>query len=239
MAHEAFALSPISAFAAHPGEGDYEAISEAFMETARGRWFLGEYAKRNRNSDTRMVLNAVARLEQTLQAIQQPPTDSRLLEILAGLANVVEQAAAVAVSAVDGLALAQRLAPIRDGAKILTEISWRWREIGTELRSCDAIDAQVGAIEQSCDQLAGNELRAALTAAFALIKTQIEGLAADAGAPRADAGQDARSSDARSSKGEASAAPGGEASRRSDGPDIDPLSAIRDMSLTDKLAFFS
>ena len=47
MANEAFALSPISARAAEPNEADYDAIREAFMETARGRWFLGEYAKRN------------------------------------------------------------------------------------------------------------------------------------------------------------------------------------------------
>ena len=68
MADEAFALSPISARAALPSEEDYAAISEAFMETSRGRWFLTEYAKRNRNADTRMVLDAVARIEQSLAA---------------------------------------------------------------------------------------------------------------------------------------------------------------------------
>src|SRR5438876_2875889 len=68
MADEAFALSPISARATLPREEDYAAISEAFMETSRGRWFLTEYAKRNRNADTRMVLDAVARIEQSLAA---------------------------------------------------------------------------------------------------------------------------------------------------------------------------
>src|ERR1700676_4995609 len=68
MADEAFALSPISARAAQPREEDYDAISAAFMETSRGRWFLTEYAKRNRNADTRMVLDAVARIEQSLAA---------------------------------------------------------------------------------------------------------------------------------------------------------------------------
>src|SRR5882762_8622729 len=68
MADEAFALSPISARAAQPSEEDYDAIREAFMETSRGRWFLGEYAKRNRNADTSMVLDAVARIEQSLAA---------------------------------------------------------------------------------------------------------------------------------------------------------------------------
>ena len=73
MADEAFALSPISARAAQPSEEDYDAISQAFMETSRGRWFLGEYAKRNRNADTRMVLDAVARIEENIAAQRQPP----------------------------------------------------------------------------------------------------------------------------------------------------------------------
>src|ERR1700689_3895674 len=94
MADEAFALSPISARAAQPSEEDYDAISEAFMETARGRWFLGEYAKRNRNADTRMVLDAVARIEQTIAAQKAPPPepdDVRLTEALAAIkASLVE-----------------------------------------------------------------------------------------------------------------------------------------------------
>src|SRR3979411_1443176 len=80
MADEAFALSPISARAAQPSEEDYEAIRQAFMETSRGRWFLGEYAKRNRNADTSMVLDAVARIEETLAAQQPPASDHRLRE---------------------------------------------------------------------------------------------------------------------------------------------------------------
>ena len=83
MADEAFALSPISARASLPGEEDYEAISHAFMETSRGRWFLGEYAKRNRNADTRMVLDAVARIEQTIAAQKQAAAQTRLSEALA------------------------------------------------------------------------------------------------------------------------------------------------------------
>jgi hypothetical protein len=181
MAHEAFALSPISARAAQSGETDYEAIREAFMETTRGRWFLGEYAKRNRDADTRMVLDAVARIEHMLETAQQPPPDTRLPEILAIILNIVDQAAEAAASAVDGLAIEERLAPIRKGGRILKKISWRWREIGTELRICDSIDSQVDAIQESCIQLAGIDIRAALTGAFELIRTRIEALAEDDG----------------------------------------------------------
>src|SRR3984957_7353567 len=85
MADEAFALSPISARATQPREEDYDAISAAFMETSRGRWFLTEYAKRNRNADTRMVLDAVARIEESLAAQKQPDPQSSLPEALAAI----------------------------------------------------------------------------------------------------------------------------------------------------------
>ena len=94
MADEAFALSPISARAAQPSEEDYDAISQAFMETSRGRWFLGEYAKRNRNADTSMVLEAVARLEENLAAQRQPQPapDNGLKEALAAIRSAVDEA---------------------------------------------------------------------------------------------------------------------------------------------------
>src|SRR5476649_171405 len=92
MADEAFALSPISARATQPSEEDYDAISEAFMETSRGRWFLGEYAKRNRNADTSMVLDAVARIEENLAAQRQPAEDNGLAEALAAIASAVDEA---------------------------------------------------------------------------------------------------------------------------------------------------
>jgi hypothetical protein len=48
------------------GPGDYDAIEAAVMETTRGRWFLREYARRNRNADTEAVLAAVAGLEKKI-----------------------------------------------------------------------------------------------------------------------------------------------------------------------------
>jgi hypothetical protein len=181
MADQAFALSPISARSAQPDETDYEAIREAFMETARGRWFLGEYAKRNRNADTRMVLDEVARIEQTLEALQQSTPDTRLAQIFATIRNVVDQATEVAASAADGLAIDERLTPIRKGARILKEISWRWREIGAESRICDSIESQVDAIAESCSQIARVDTRATLATAFELMTTKLEALAEENG----------------------------------------------------------
>ncbi len=49
------------------GNDDFDAIQSAVMETARGRWFLAEYAKRNKAADTDKVLQAVERLEGLMQ----------------------------------------------------------------------------------------------------------------------------------------------------------------------------
>ena len=177
MADEAFALSPISARAAQPREEDYDAISEAFMETSRGRWFLGEYAKRNRNADTHMVLDAVARIEQSLAAQKQPEPepvpDTRLADALTAIKATLSEARTAASSAVDGLALEQHLAPVRKGARVIREISWRWREIGADGRICDLLDSQVNAIEASCGQLSSIDPHAALNAAFDLLGRNI------------------------------------------------------------------
>jgi hypothetical protein len=153
MANEAFALSPMSARAAEPNEQDYDAIREAFMETARGRWFLGEYAKRNRNADTRMVLDAVAKIEETLAAQRQPIVEDRLPEALVAIRRAVEDAESAAAKAFDLAALEASLAPIPRGVRIIKEISWRWREIGADGRICDLIDSQLASIEAACAQV--------------------------------------------------------------------------------------
>src|SRR5262249_2163934 len=66
------------------------------------------------------------------------------------------------------------LAPIRKGARIIKEISWRWREIGADGRICDLIDSQVAAIEASCAHLDETDPRIALRDAFEMIRTEIE-----------------------------------------------------------------
>ncbi len=173
MVKDAFALSPISARAVQPSEEDYEAISEAFMETARGRWFLGEYAKRNRNADTSMVLDAVARIEQSLAAQKQQHAGDKLAGALTAIKAALDQARNAASAALDGLALEQNLAPVRKGARIMKEISWRWREIGADGRICDLIDQQVASIEASCEQLGSVDPSAALAEAFDLIARRL------------------------------------------------------------------
>ncbi len=50
-------------------ELDYDAIENAVMATARGRWFLSEYKKRHGNTGTPEILDAIARLEKVITSI--------------------------------------------------------------------------------------------------------------------------------------------------------------------------
>jgi hypothetical protein len=200
MADEAFALSPISARATLPGEADYDAISEAFMETSRGRWFLSEYAKRNRNADTRMVLDAVARIEQNLAAQKDAAPDNELADALAAIGSAVNEARIAASQAIDGLVLEESLAPIRSGAQIIRETLLKLREIGADGRIYDLMDSQVSAIEAGCGQLAAVDAHAALNAAFDLIEARITRLASDDDAKPAPVSEAAPPASAESSE---------------------------------------
>lgn len=176
MADEAFALSPISARATMPGEADYDAIRDAFMETSRGRWFLNEYAKRNRNADTTMVLEAVARIEESMAAQKQTVADAGLADAIATIRQALDTAQTSAATAFDMAARDVVLAPIHKGVRIVREISWRWREIGGDGRICDLLDSQASAIEAASTEIAGRDDAAALRAAFGLIETTLDEL---------------------------------------------------------------
>ncbi|KYK48019.1 hypothetical protein A1D31_28190 [Bradyrhizobium liaoningense] len=203
MANEAFALSPMSARTAEPNEQDYDAIREAFMETARGRWFLGEYAKRNRNADTSMVLDAVARIEETLAAQRQPVVEDRLPEALVEIRRAIREAETIAIAAFDPAAIEASLAPIPRGVRIIKEISWRWREIGADGRICDLIDSQLASIEAACGQMSTIDPRVELKAAFDLLKDRVEQLDGGATPQAASAADNAHAAPAET----ASAAP--------------------------------
>jgi hypothetical protein len=179
MADEAFALSPISARAAMPGEADYDAISAAFMETSRGRWFLSEYAKRNRNADTRMVLDAVARIEANIAAQKDAAPEHALAEALAAIRQAVDEARTAASAALGGAAVDESLAAIQSGAQVIRETLLRLREVGVGGRIYDLMDSQVSAIEAGCGQIASTDAKAALSAAFDLIDQRIREFESD------------------------------------------------------------
>lgn len=179
MANEAFALSPISARAASPTDADFEAIREAFLETARGRWFLDEYTRRNRNADTAMVLEAVARIESSLaaqkeeqrqQTASEPPAveqpSDELPEAMAAVKAIVAAARESVSAALSGAAFEESLAPSRKCARVIREIAWGLRESGADGRICFLLESQVDAINAACDHVAAGGIRDGVLQAF-------------------------------------------------------------------------
>ncbi|MCB8821179.1 FUSC family protein [Microvirga rosea] len=69
---------------------DYEAIEAAVLETSRGRWFLREYARRNRNADTQAVLAAIAGLEKRMADEQTARTMDQIRASLLDMAGAIE-----------------------------------------------------------------------------------------------------------------------------------------------------
>ena len=61
MSEEPHAISKVAP--APAAQSDYDLICAALMDTERGRWFLEEYARRNRAADTRLLLAAIQRIE--------------------------------------------------------------------------------------------------------------------------------------------------------------------------------
>lgn len=186
MADEAFALSPISARASLPSEADYDAIREAFMETARGRWFLAEYTKRNRNADTGMVLEAVTRMEANLAAQKQAPAIVGLIASLGAIRSAIRDAKVTAAEAMPRFDDDETLSAARNGARIIREIAWTLRECGADARICDLLDTQVQAIDAGQQRTATADGRAAVLASFDVLVQRIEQLAAG-DSPRAAA----------------------------------------------------
>jgi hypothetical protein len=83
----ALAIKPPAA----PSEDDFLALCAALSESARGRAFLAEYARRNRHADTEALLVAIGRIEARLRAdasaVQRLRDDLRMLLIAIRLAR--------------------------------------------------------------------------------------------------------------------------------------------------------
>lgn len=72
-------------------ETDYRAIEEAVMETARGRWFLTEYARRNRVSETSTVLEAINSLKSFITSQHEPADMLQLRLDIVDMADKIGQ----------------------------------------------------------------------------------------------------------------------------------------------------
>ena len=75
-----------------PDGGDYETFCAALSASARGRAFLTEYARRNRNADTEQLLAAIAQLQETVAANSAPKVTDTIKTELRALLDEIEAA---------------------------------------------------------------------------------------------------------------------------------------------------
>jgi chemotaxis protein CheZ len=172
---------------APPSEADYEAILAAVMETGRGRWFLHEFAHRNRHTETRGVLTAIERLEGMLRAqggdVANAPAHPAAGQIATAIARAQEMVAAYGVGEdahafdIVGQILENAQVRVRGVYTRLRDTAAGLREEGGHSRICNELDRQVRDLDAGCGQIedASGDIRILI----ALLK-DIESLAGEA-----------------------------------------------------------
>lgn len=149
-------------------EADYEAIEGAVMETARGRWFLSEYARRNRSADTDMLLSAIGRIETLVHQDRETQEMDRLrfdlMEMAKAIARTKSEIASlrppgsdsselnVASEALDAIVRTTERATsdILEAAEHVQEAAWTLREEGANEPMCDELDRRATDIYTAC-----------------------------------------------------------------------------------------
>ncbi|GJE16537.1 hypothetical protein [Methylobacterium marchantiae] len=153
-------------------ESEYDRIEAAMSESERGRWFLAEYARRNRSADTDVLLGAISRLESVVTADRPSDREServgRMRGDLMDMAHAIARTKAeiAAISTVDqdhsrlGIASVALDAIVRSteratsdilgAAEEVQETAWTLRESGTDAAICDVLDRRATEIYTAC-----------------------------------------------------------------------------------------
>jgi len=138
---DARSLTPLS-------QADFEAIEAAVLETARGRWFMAEYAKRNRQSDTMQLLGAIQRIERVVGlGVQETSRETNLIEAAALISDLradLERVSGKADIRSSGLAvqIEKAAGTVLSATEAIQEAAWELREAGAEEGLCDRLDRQ-------------------------------------------------------------------------------------------------
>lgn len=112
-------------------EADYETIEAAVMETARGRWFLAEHARRTREAETARMLDAIGQIEKLVREQSQPRPDSIDRQDAARLLGMIEER--------------------------LLDLSWMMKARGLDPAFCELVDREAARIGRALDRNAGLE----------------------------------------------------------------------------------
>ena len=180
-----------------PADADYDALCEALMASARGRWFLQEYAKRNRNTDTLVVLDAIARVEAVVRGEQaHHATQGMRIELLEMARTIAQTRADVAEAKPEPVAEAVTDPGATDifaAAGRLQEVAWTMRERGLDMTMCDQIADLSSAILSASSLRNPNDGRAQkLGEVLRSLEQRIDVMLSAASEPPASDGSDDR-----------------------------------------------
>ncbi|MEG6509243.1 hypothetical protein V6C03_09695 [Methyloligella sp. 2.7D] len=148
---------------------EFSLIESALQDSPRGRWFLAEFARRNRSADTEVLLRAIARLEAAMiraggggrvglqpkkpaaarkPSASKPATQPAPSASLAPVAAQVERVAAEleALTASGAKATEQILL----AAETLQDVAWEMRDGAPDTRYCERIETGVRDIFGAC-----------------------------------------------------------------------------------------
>lgn len=151
---------------------DYDDIQAAVMETERGRWFLNEYAQRNRVADTAMLLEAIKKLEGMVAEKENAPSSAPdvdkmrfdIVDMANAIAETKQQIADIkssdgddsrldsATAELDAIVVAAETATsdILSAAENIQEVAWTMREDGATEEGFDRLDALATDIYMAC-----------------------------------------------------------------------------------------
>jgi hypothetical protein len=164
MSEEPFAVSKIPPPPAV--ERDYDSICAALMQTERGRWFLQEYARRNRSADTQVLLAAIERIEAVVCADRnrqvQGGMRSDLLEMAKAITRTRAEVAEIradaghpdaghpAAAGPDREASPRPRRPhpgdVFAAAERIREVTWAMRGHGFDPSTCDQLEELAASI---------------------------------------------------------------------------------------------
>jgi chemotaxis regulatin CheY-phosphate phosphatase CheZ len=146
----------------------YAALEALLRASPRGRWFLAEYARRNRTAETEMLLEAIARIE---RAVLKPPARhavpssvfAELVDMSEAIARTRREIAQIRpphqfdklISATEELdhiveATEKATSDILEAAEEIQEVAWTLREKSIDIELCDKVDQRATDIYTAC-----------------------------------------------------------------------------------------
>ncbi|XSG82838.1 MAG: hypothetical protein ACPW61_03395 [Methyloligella sp. ZOD6] len=140
-------------------QDDYAKIEGALQRSPRGRWFLAEYARRNRNADTALVLAAIERLESVVKSGAEDMRSSQdatpaEAETAAGALPLAGLKENVEIASRDVAAMEQATkdatADILIATESIQDFTWQMRDTGIDRHVCGTIERHTADIYAAC-----------------------------------------------------------------------------------------